>query len=232
VNPFFYVNRDTDQLDVVRHVPAWFPGAGFKKTAARWREMTMKLVNIPYNTVKSEMVSLAGTHAVGRPWVTKYTYGRRQEQAGNRFSEVHWRKRRKMGRERKWQSGRLLRCTREARILCVHFAFPRGATLNLTISFRHPTQTVSTSMSFFFAMSLYPDVQARAQHEIDEVVGTGRLPGFEDRTSLPYLNALVKEVLRWNPVTPLGKGLCLSLRALSDLDSNIKVSRICLQRTK
>jgi len=53
-------------------------------------------------------------------------------------------------------------------------------------------------------MSLYPEVQARAQAEMDQVVGRGRLPSWEDHDSLPYLEALVKEVFRWNPVAPLG----------------------------
>ena len=61
-------------------------------------------------------------------------------------------------------------------------------------------------VSFFLAMSLYPEVQVQAQREIDQVVGKDRLPSYKDRNSLPYINALVKEVLRWNPVTPLGKG--------------------------
>ena len=53
-------------------------------------------------------------------------------------------------------------------------------------------------------MSLYPEVQARAQAEMDQVVGQSRLPSWDDHDSLPYLEALVKEVLRWNPVAPLG----------------------------
>lgn len=61
-------------------------------------------------------------------------------------------------------------------------------------------------VSFFLAMSMNPEVQATAQREIDQVVGKDRLPSYKDRNSLPYINALVKEVLRWNPVTPLGKG--------------------------
>jgi len=64
--------------------------------------------------------------------------------------------------------------------------------------------TVSALTSFFLAMSLYPEVQARAQAEMDQVVGQGRLPAWDDHDSLPYLEALVKEVLRWNPVAPLG----------------------------
>lgn len=53
-------------------------------------------------------------------------------------------------------------------------------------------------------MAIYPEVQKRAQSEIDSVVGTDRLPNFGDRPSLPYINALVKELLRWQPVAPMG----------------------------
>ncbi|KAF8958848.1 cytochrome P450 [Flammula alnicola] len=48
-----------------------------------------------------------------------------------------------------------------------------------------------------------PEVQKAAREEIDRVVGTGRLPTFADRESLPYIDALVKELLRWNPAAPL-----------------------------
>ena len=54
-------------------------------------------------------------------------------------------------------------------------------------------------------MTLYPEVQKRGQDEIDAVIGPDRLPSFEDRPNLPYVEAIVKEVLRWNPVGPLGE---------------------------
>lgn len=54
-------------------------------------------------------------------------------------------------------------------------------------------------------MMRYPEVQARAQKEIGEVVGTHRLPNFGDRPSLPYVDAILRETLRWHPVFPLGK---------------------------
>jgi cytochrome P450 len=53
-------------------------------------------------------------------------------------------------------------------------------------------------------MVLFPDVQKKAQAEIDSVVGIGRLPTFADQPDLPYVNAVVTEVLRWNSVGPLG----------------------------
>ncbi|KAF7374573.1 O-methylsterigmatocystin oxidoreductase [Mycena sanguinolenta] len=64
--------------------------------------------------------------------------------------------------------------------------------------------TVSSVASFFLAMALYPDIQKKAQTEIDTVIGTSRLPEFEDRPSLPFVEALYREVMRWKPVVPLG----------------------------
>jgi len=53
------------------------------------------------------------------------------------------------------------------------------------------------------AMVLYPEVQKRAQEEIDRVLGQGHLPQFEDEDALPYLKAMRYELLRWNPPAPL-----------------------------
>jgi cytochrome P450 len=61
--------------------------------------------------------------------------------------------------------------------------------------------------TLFLAMALYPEVQKKAQAEIDAVVGPDRLPDFHDRPSLPYINAIVKESSRWNLVAPLSMPL-------------------------
>ncbi|KAG6901544.1 hypothetical protein C0995_010654 [Termitomyces sp. Mi166 len=53
-------------------------------------------------------------------------------------------------------------------------------------------------------MALNPEVMKKAQTEIDSVVGNDRLPTFEDRQYLPYVDALAKEVFRWNVVVPNG----------------------------
>jgi cytochrome P450 len=68
-------------------------------------------------------------------------------------------------------------------------------------------QTTSTLHVFLLAMVLYPEVQARAQEEIDSVIGEGlkRLPDWDDRASMPYVDAVIRETLRWFPVVPLGK---------------------------
>ena len=53
-------------------------------------------------------------------------------------------------------------------------------------------------------MAIHPEVQRKAQAEIDEVVGQARLPDFDDRPKLPYIEAIYREVLRINPPVPLG----------------------------
>ncbi|KAF9449667.1 cytochrome P450 [Macrolepiota fuliginosa MF-IS2] len=63
---------------------------------------------------------------------------------------------------------------------------------------------VAATMTFILAMLTCPDVQRRAQQELDSVVGSNRLPEFSDMPNLPYLSAIIKEVLRWNPIAPMG----------------------------
>jgi cytochrome P450 len=52
------------------------------------------------------------------------------------------------------------------------------------------------------AMFLYPEAQKKGQAELDRVLN-GRLPEPDDSSSLPYINAMVKETLRWQLVAPL-----------------------------
>ncbi|KAG7087458.1 hypothetical protein E1B28_013424 [Marasmius oreades] len=61
--------------------------------------------------------------------------------------------------------------------------------------------TVSVILTFILAMVLNPQVQVRAQKELDRVTGSSGFPDFADRESLPYVNAVLAETLRWNPVT-------------------------------
>ncbi len=52
-------------------------------------------------------------------------------------------------------------------------------------------------------MALFPDVQRKIQEEIDSIVGNSRLPSVRDRPSMPYVEATMKETLRWKPALPL-----------------------------
>ena len=54
-------------------------------------------------------------------------------------------------------------------------------------------------------MALHPIIQCRAQQEIDEVTGIHGVPSSEDCDRMPLLVAVLKEVLRFAPVGPLGR---------------------------
>ena len=53
-------------------------------------------------------------------------------------------------------------------------------------------------------MTRHPEALHKAQEEMDRAVGRDRLPTFADRDALPYIHAVVSEVLRWQPVAPMG----------------------------
>ncbi|KAG1747567.1 cytochrome P450 [Suillus lakei] len=146
-----------DILPLLAKVPAWFPGAGFKRTAREWRETLEEMVSAPHKFVKDQMA--AGVAPIS--FTSNLLEDREEDHA------VKW------------------------------SAFLYTAVVPIRL-------TVSAIYSFFLAMTLFPDVQQKAQAEIDAVVGPDRLPSFADRESLPYIEALVKEVLRWSVVTPTG----------------------------
>ena len=62
--------------------------------------------------------------------------------------------------------------------------------------------------TFILAMILHPDIQKRAQVEVDRIVGDERLPSFADRGQLPFIEAIIKECLRWKCVAPLSELSC------------------------
>ncbi|KAJ3489881.1 hypothetical protein NLI96_g1812 [Meripilus lineatus] len=64
--------------------------------------------------------------------------------------------------------------------------------------------TWATLTTFVLLMVLNPEKQRKAQKELDAVLGVGRLPNFSDRDSLPYLECVLWETMRWHPVVPLG----------------------------
>ncbi|KAG1847833.1 cytochrome P450 [Suillus subalutaceus] len=155
-----------DILPFMVKVPVWFHGAGFKRTARKWRETLEEMVSAPHKLVKDQMV--AGTAPVS--FTSTLLEGSHVS-----AEEDH---------AVKWSAFSL---------------YAGGA-----------DATVSATYSFFLAMTLFPDVQKKAQAEIDAVVGPDRLPTFADRDSLPYTEALVKEVLRWNVVVPTGFAHCVT----------------------
>lgn len=65
--------------------------------------------------------------------------------------------------------------------------------------------TTAATMSWWtLAMLAYPEYQVQAQREMDAVVGRARVPTYADMPHLPYICAMVREIVRWRPVAPLG----------------------------
>jgi cytochrome P450 len=78
----------------------------------------------------------------------------------------------------------------------------------------HDFQTVSSLSSLFLALVLYPEVQKRAQAELDSVVSRDRMPTYDDKPRLPYIEAISKELMRWQMVTPMGADVQCSIHVL------------------
>ena len=65
--------------------------------------------------------------------------------------------------------------------------------------------SVSSGLALLYALGSHPEVQTKAQTEIDSFVGPDRLPTMNDIKDLPYVRAIVKELNRWFTILPLGE---------------------------
>ncbi|KAJ7259494.1 cytochrome P450 [Mycena haematopus] len=159
VDSFFPGAVAVNAFPILRYLPSWMPGAGFKRFAAECRQLTKEMREVPFDFVKQTMRDDVDSKSV----VARLL----EANQARRYDEV-------------------------AIQDVAATAYAAGA-----------DTTVSALSSFFLAMATHPEVQKKAQTEIDTVVGTDRLPEFEDRPSLPFVEALYREVMRWKPVLPL-----------------------------
>ncbi|KAJ3549201.1 hypothetical protein NMY22_g974 [Coprinellus aureogranulatus] len=156
-------NYLVDFFSPLKHVPEWFPGAGFKREAKEMKAILNNAATAPYEWVKKHMVT-------GEALMPNL--------CGTTFSEAGGPLAPEQEETLRW-----------AAISSV------GAGLDTS---------ASTTLTFYLAMIMNPEIQKKAQAEIDSVVGTDRLPAITDRSSLPYIRSIMAEVLRWHPPVPLG----------------------------
>ncbi|KAI0656915.1 O-methylsterigmatocystin oxidoreductase [Cubamyces menziesii] len=152
-------------LPFLKHVPAWFPGAKFKRDAALWEPHASSVRHVPYNAT---LEAIARGDTCGSMVASLVDQAMQKEERLSPSDDA---------------------CFRDAAGL----AYVTGA-----------DTTTHSMQAFFLAMVQYPEAQKKAQEELDAVIGLDRLPEFTDRDSLPYVNAVVKEVTRWHTVVPLG----------------------------
>ncbi|GAV99374.1 cytochrome p450 [Lentinula edodes] len=76
--------------------------------------------------------------------------------------------------------------------------------------------TAVTVHVFFLLMAMFPEVQRKAQNELESVIGKDRLPSFEDRDRLTYVEAVCKEVMRYHAVVPNGLPHCTAADDIHD----------------
>ncbi|KAF5355923.1 hypothetical protein D9756_004149 [Leucocoprinus leucothites] len=147
-----------DVIPILKHIPAWFPGASFKRTAQRNAKYSSELRDVPFSQAKQKMA----TNTIEPCFVSdSFKKDGADEEVVKNAAGIAY-----LGKP--------------------------------------DLQTASVIEFFFLAMLRYPEVQARARQEIDAVTGGNRLPDFDDRSSLPYVDLIIAELFRWRPTTPLG----------------------------
>ncbi|KAF8311115.1 cytochrome P450 [Cantharellus anzutake] len=146
-----------DTFPILKHVPSWFPFAGFKRQAKIWAKSVHDFVELPFKTTERDVLEGASN--------TSFT--------ANILRDIG------LGVDHE-----------DLKFLSAALA---GGSVDTTAS------TIGT---FIRAMILNPEAQKRAQQEIESVIGCSRLPTFSDRESLPYVEAILKETLRWQPIVP------------------------------
>ncbi|KAG5634710.1 hypothetical protein H0H81_001036 [Sphagnurus paluster] len=169
-----------DFFPSLRKLPEWLPGMGFMALARQWAQATTEMIEIPFNYTKQQ-VARSNPHLFSsHPLI----YVSAQAAGSARPSFVS----ENLENEKSLSADEI-----EDIKLAASSMYGGGA-----------DTTVSAEYAFFLAMVLNPDVQSKAQAEIDSVIGRDRLPTLADRPYLPYTNAVLTEVLRWNSVAPTG----------------------------
>jgi cytochrome P450 len=144
---------------LLRYLPAFFPGTGFKEMAKRGNELASRMFSFPVDVLKEKIANGEAEPSFLSPYIQNAHPNSMDLYAAQSVAGT---------------------------------AYSAGV-----------ETSTSVILTFVLAMLHYPDVQRKAQEEIDSAM-PGRLPTFEDMEKLPYVSALVSECYRWATPAPLG----------------------------
>ena len=82
----------------------------------------------------------------------------------------------------------------------------RSSMIAVTMNAGGMLASESALLTFLLAMARFPEIQKRAQAEVDAVCAD-RLPTMADRAQLPFVDAVLCEVLRWVSIAPVSECL-------------------------
>ncbi len=192
----------------VKHYPLWLPGSGFKVKTNYIKGLVIRFLNVPYNMVKEQMVS---------PQQSLYQYFRLvvyvHLDVGHCATVICGHPPRKTS-QRIWPyRGWWGRYKRLRRLVLHRYVLNKINMYHLRFviswngyrTWEFPLwcfvyiplrQSGATLTAFILSMVMNPEAFKKAQEEIDQVVGNDRLPDFEDRKSLPYMECVLKELYR------------------------------------
>ncbi|KAG5339437.1 hypothetical protein C0989_004224 [Termitomyces sp. Mn162] len=173
----------------VRYFPSWFPGTHYANFARKSSAAFRKLREFPYHQMLDKIVGYSSRLKNSDSWLLQAKGTARPSFLLTQLETL----------DQKESDAK----TKIDLIQTVStILYVAGAdTVSVSALYEgiliYEAYQTSASLAFFvLAMVLYPGCQAKAQEEIDAVVGSDRLPDFHDRKSLPYLECLVQETLR------------------------------------
>ncbi|KAF8202965.1 cytochrome P450 [Pholiota molesta] len=151
-------------LPALKHIPAWMPGAGFKRKARVWAKNTRDLRNLPFQKVKESIAKGVAQQS--------FVYDNLE----------------KIKADGEANPDEMEETVKN----CAAIIFLAGS-----------DTTAALLLAWILAMVHNPEVQKKGQQEADQALGRSRLPDFTDRDSMPYIEAMIIETMRWHAITPL-----------------------------
>uniref|UniRef100_A0A0W0EY02 Putative cytochrome P450 n=1 Tax=Moniliophthora roreri TaxID=221103 RepID=A0A0W0EY02_MONRR len=161
--------RDAYIVDVfpwLKYIPAWFPGASFKRLANTARQDFQDARELPFQYVKEQLAQGTAKPSLASHFLEAIHSGPDTPEVKNRKEQE------------------------------------LAATLG-NVYLGAADTTNAAIWSYVLIIALHPEVQKKGQAAVDAVLN-GRLPTFEDFREIPYVDAIIGEVFRFSPITPLG----------------------------